>query len=80
MNYVADILRKQGLKAGNGKALSYSQHSLAMKKCCRQFALEKLQSGRAKYKVDDGYRYIWVKKRWFYLATVTDLYSRSIVG
>ncbi|PWQ99653.1 IS3 family transposase [Leucothrix arctica] len=80
VNYVADILRKQGLKARNGKAFRYSQHSLEMNNVADNLLWRNFKAAEPNTKWTTDITYIWVKNRWLYLATVMDLYSRSIVG
>ena len=79
-NYVADILRQQGLKARNGKAFRYSQHSLTMNNVSENLLWRNFNASGPNEKWTTDITYIWVKRRWLYLATVMDLYSRSIVG
>jgi transposase InsO family protein len=79
-NYVANIMHSEGIRARNGKAFKYSRHSPAMINVAsnvlkRQFAVDKPNQ---KWVTD--ITYIWVKDKWLYLATVMDLFSRSIIG
>ena len=80
LNYVAGILKQQGLKARNGKAFRYSQHSLAMNNVSDNLLWRNFNASGPNEKWTTDITYIWVKNRWLYLATVMDLYSRSIVG
>ncbi|MEJ1356941.1 MAG: IS3 family transposase [Candidatus Sedimenticola sp. (ex Thyasira tokunagai)] len=79
-NYIADILRKQGLKARNGKAFNYGGHALTMHNVADNLLRRKFESGRPNEKWTTDITYIWVDEQWLYLATVMDLYSRCIVG
>ncbi|MEJ1334423.1 MAG: IS3 family transposase [Candidatus Sedimenticola sp. (ex Thyasira tokunagai)] len=79
-NYIADILRKQGLKARNGKAFNYGSHALTMHNVADNLLRRKFEAGRPNEKWTTDITYIWVDEQWLYLATVMDLYSRCIVG
>jgi transposase InsO family protein len=80
VNYVADILQKQGLKARNGKAFNYGGHPLTMNNVSDNLLWRKFGADKPNQKWTTDITYIWVDKQWLYLATVMDLYSRSIVG
>lgn len=80
VNYVADILKRQGLQARNGKAFRCSQHSLTMNNVSDNLLWRNFSADRPNEKWTTDITYIWVKTRWIYLATVMDLYSRGIVG
>ncbi len=80
VNYVADILRKQGLKARNGKAFNYGSHALTMHNVSANLLWRDFSAGKPNEKWTTDITYIWVKDKWLYLATVMDLYSRRIVG
>lgn len=80
VNYVADILKTQGLKARNGKAFNYGSHALTMNNVSDNLLWRDFGSGRPNEKWTTDITYIWVENRWMYLATVMDLFSRSIVG
>ena len=79
-NLIADIMRKIGLKAHNGKAFKYSQHSLTMHNVSDNLLYREFGAEGPNRKWTTDITYIWVKDRWLYLATVMDLYSRGIVG
>ncbi|WXG51813.1 MAG: IS3 family transposase [Candidatus Sedimenticola sp. (ex Thyasira tokunagai)] len=79
-NYIADILRKHGLKARNGKAFNYGSHALTMHNVADNLLRRKFEAGRPNEKWTTDITYIWVDEQWLYLATVMDLYSRCIVG
>lgn len=80
INYIADILRKEGLRARNGKAFNYSRHALTMHNVSDNLLRRRFTVDRPNTKWTTDITYIWVKDQWLYLATVMDLYSRSIVG
>lgn len=80
VNYVADILEKQGLKARNGKAFNYGGHPLTMNNVSDNLLWRQFGAEKPNQKWTTDITYIWVDKQWLYLATVMDLYSRSIVG
>ena len=79
-NYIADIMRHQGIKARNGKAFKYSRHSLAMNNVAENLLWRDFGAAKPNQKWTTDITYIWVRDRWLYLATVMDLYSRCIVG
>lgn len=80
VNYVAKIMSEQGIWALNGKGFNYSRHSLTMHNVSDNLLWRDFAAGRPNEKWTTDITYIWVKDRWLYLATVTDLYSRRIVG
>jgi len=80
VNYVADILNKQGLKARNGKAFNYGSHALTMHNVSDNLLWRKFGASRPNQKWTTDITYIWVGDQWLYLATVMDLFSRAIVG
>lgn len=80
VNYVAELLRMQGLKARNGKRFTYGGHPLAMNNVSDNLLWRKFGAAGPNQKWTTDITYIWVEKKWVYLATVMDLYSRSIVG
>ena len=79
-NYIADILRQQGLKARNGKAFNYGSHALAMNNVSDNLLWRNFAASKPNHKWTTDITYIWVENQWLYLATVMDLYSRGIVG
>lgn len=79
-NYVADILKKQGLKARNGKAFNYGRHPLTTYNVADNVLSRDFNAGKPNKKWTTDITYIWVQNKWLYLATVMDLYSRCIVG
>jgi len=80
VNYIADILNKQGLKARNGKAFNYGSHALTMHNVSNNLLWRKFGASRPNQKWTTDITYIWVGDQWLYLATVMDLFSRAIVG
>ena len=80
VNYVAELLKIQGLKARNGKRFTYGGHPLAMNNVSDNLLWRQFGADRPNEKWTTDITYIWVEGRWVYLATVMDLYSRSIVG
>lgn len=80
VNYVADLLKQQGLRARNGKAFSYGGHPLTMNNVADNLLWRRFDAEGPNQKWTTDITYIWVDKQWLYLATVMDLYSRSIVG
>ena len=80
LNFVAKILKLQGLKAHNGKAFNYGSHALTMHNVSENLLWRRFDASRVNEKWTTDITYIWVEKQWLYLAVVMDLYSRSIVG
>ncbi|MEH6626145.1 MAG: IS3 family transposase [Motiliproteus sp.] len=80
LNYVADILRRKGIRARNGKAFKYSPCTEAMTGVAENLLRRRFNAEHPNQKWTTDITYIWVKNQWLYLATVMDLYSRSIVG
>ena len=79
-NTIADIMRQQGIKARNGKAFKYSQHSLTMNNVSDNLLWRDFGAKKPNQKWTTDITYIWVRDKWLYLASVMDLYSRTIVG
>ena len=79
-NFVANALKLQGLKAHNGKAFNYGGHALAMHNVSENLLWRRFGAGKPNEKWTTDITYIWIEKRWLYLAVVMDLYSRRIVG
>lgn len=80
LNYVAQIMAEQGIKARNGKGFKYSRHSLTMLNVSDNLLWRDFKATKPNEKWTTDITYIWVKDKWLYLATVMDLYSRRIVG
>lgn len=80
LNYVANIMKKEGLRARNGKAFKYSRHSPTMVNVADNVLRRKFNVDKPNQKWVTDITYIWVKDKWLYLATVMDLFSRSIIG
>ncbi len=80
VNYVAQIMFEQGIRALNGKGFKYSSHSLAMHNVADNLLWRDFSADRPNEKWTTDITYIWVKNRWLYLAVVMDLFSRRIVG
>lgn len=79
-NTAAKILKLQGLRAHNGKAFNYGSHALTMHNVSENLLWRRFGASRPNEKWTTDITYIWVDDQWLYLATVMDLYSRSIVG
>lgn len=80
VNFVANVLKLQGLKAHNGKAFNYGSHALTMHNVSENLLWRRFGASKPNEKWTTDITYIWVEKQWLYLAAVMDLYSRSIVG
>ena len=79
-NFVANILKMQGLRAHNGKAFNYGSHALTMHNVSENLLWRRFGASKPNEKWTTDITYIRVEKQWLYLAAVMDLYSRSIVG
>jgi transposase InsO family protein len=79
-NYIAKIMSEQGIRARNGKGFKYSRHSLTMNNVSENLLWRDFYADKPNQKWTSDITYIWVKNRWFYLATVMDLFSRRIIG
>ena len=79
-NYVANIMHSEGVRARNGKGFKYSRHSPAMINVADNVLKRQFNTDKPNQKWVTDITYIWVKDKWLYLATVMDLYSRSIIG
>lgn len=80
VNYVAELLRIQGLKGRNGKRFTYGGHPLAMNNVSDNLLWRQFGASGPNQKWTTDITYIWVEQKWVYLATVMDLFSRTIVG
>ena len=79
-NYIAKIMAEQGIRARNGKGFKYSRHSLTMNNVSDNLLWRDFHAEKPNEKWTSDITYIWVESRWWYLATVMDLYSRRIIG
>lgn len=79
-NFIANIMAEQGIKARNGKGFKYSRHSLTMTNVSENLLWRDFKAEKPNQKWTSDITYIWISKRWWYLATVMDLYSRRIIG
>lgn len=80
VNYVAELLKIQGLKARNGKRFTYGGHPLTMNNVSDNLLWREFGASGPNQKWTSDITYIWVDRKWVYLATVMDLFSRTIVG
>jgi len=79
-NFIAKIMEEQGIRARNGKGFKYSRHSLTMHNVSENLLWRDFKADKPNQKWTSDITYIWIDKRWWYLATVMDLYSRRIIG
>jgi len=79
-NYIAKIMKEQGIRARNGKGFKYSSHSLTMNNVSENLLWRNFHANKPNEKWTSDITYIWVENKWWYLATVMDLYSRKIIG
>lgn len=79
-NFVANIMRYRGIRARNGKGFHYRPASPTMINVEENRLRRRFHAEAPNQKWVTDITYIWVKGNWAYLATVMDLYSRTIVG
>lgn len=79
-NFVANIMRYRGIRARNGKGFHYRPASPTMINVEENRLRRRFHAEAPNQKWVTDITYIWVKGSWAYLATVMDLYSRTIVG
>ncbi len=79
-NFVANIMRYRGIRARNGKGFHYRPASPTMINVEENRLRRRFHAEAPNEKWVTDITYIWVKGSWAYLATVMDLYSRTIVG
>ena len=79
-NFVANIMRLRGIRARNGKGFHYRPASPTMINVEDNLLRRRFRAEDPNQKWVTDITYIWVNGRWLYLATVMDLYSRTIVG
>ena len=80
VNYIADIMAQQDIKARNGKGFNYPTRSLTMINVSDNLLWRDFYAEEPNQKWTSDITYIWVDNQWLFLATVMDLYSRRIVG
>ena len=80
LNYIAKIMRENGILARNGKAFNYGGHALTMSNVADNLLWRDFEAIRPNKKWVSDITYVLVERKWLYLATVMDLFSRRIVG
>lgn len=73
-------MRLRGIRARNGKGFHYRPASPTMINVEENRLRRRFHAAGQNQKWVTDIIYIWVKGNWAYLATVMDLYSRTIVG
>ena len=79
-NYIAKIMAEQGIRARNGKGFKYSRPGSTMNNVSDNLLWRDFHADKPNEKWTSDITYIWVENKWWYLATVMDLFSRRIVG
>jgi len=79
-NFVANIMHLRGIRARNGKGFHYRPASPTMINVEDNLLRRRFHAEAPNEKWVTDITYIWVNGSWAYLATVMDLYSRTIVG
>lgn len=79
-NFIAQIMREQGLRACNGKSFKYSSYASSMLNVSDNLLMRNFSAGEVNQKWSSDITYINVAGTWIYLAVVMDLYSRAIIG
>jgi len=79
-NYVAKLMRLNGLKARNGKSFRHGRTAEKVANVSRNLLKRDFTADEPNRKWTSDITYIRVNEKWLYLATVMDLYSRKIVG
>jgi putative transposase len=80
LNYIAKLIRVNGLKARNGKSFRHGRTPENVANVSRNLLKRDLKADQPNRKWTSDITYIRVNEKWLYLATVMDLYSRKIVG
>lgn len=80
VNYIANIMKENGIVARNGKAFNYGSSALTMHNVADNLLWRDFTTTEPNQKWVTDITYVWVQKKWIYLATVMDLYSRKIIG
>jgi len=79
-NYIAQIMREQGLRACNGKSFKYSTHAASMQNVSDNLLRRNFKADLPNQKWSADITYINAGGKWIYLAVVLDLYSRAVIG
>ena len=80
LNHVADLLRKAGLKAKNGKGFKYHKSNHGLYNVSANVLRRNFTADKPNEKWVTDITYIYVNSEWLYLSVVMDLFSRAIVG
>lgn len=80
VNFIANIMQENNIKALNGKGFNYRHQSLTMVNVADNLLWRDFSSQGPNEKWTTDITYIWVTTSWMYLAVVMDLFSRTIVG
>lgn len=79
-NYVASIMRDDGLQARNGKKFRYSSPIEAKTFVSKNILARKFNVSKPNRKWVSDITYIRVGHTWLFLAVVIDLFSRKVIG
>jgi transposase InsO family protein len=80
LNYVAKLMKDNGLRARNGKGFRYMPATEAMTNVANNLLKRNFSANAPNEKWVSDITYIRVGNEWLYLAVIMDLYSRKVIG